>query len=209
MGRLEERFVERRYLVVGRRLELSPTNRPRPTPVGGAVELGEAVEDAHYEIGKTKSGPAVREPVSEVDVRVLAGGFSGVLQGDEDHRPAVACVAQHTYDALHHALRNPKPERRLQLRPPLARKLACAVPSDLVPLHELLPERGELLRQPFRLEGIQPRPREPSPLELADELVALVRFYAPRRVDVDDRHRRQAPRPACRHGCPSTTGCLS
>ncbi len=48
---------------------------------GSAVlALGEAVEDAHYEVGETKSGLAVREPVSEVDVRVLAGGspaFSG------------------------------------------------------------------------------------------------------------------------------------
>src|SRR5215218_5534029 len=62
-----------------------------------------------------------------------------------------------------------------------------AVPGNLVPLHELLQEPGELARQPFRLEGVHPRPREPSPLELADELVALVRLYAPRRVDVDDR----------------------
>src|SRR5215212_8131606 len=35
------------------------------------------------------------------------------------------------------------------------------------------------------------RAPEPSPLELADELVAIVRLYAPRRVDVNDRHRRQ------------------
>src|SRR5215213_4312479 len=173
MSRLEERFVERCYLVVGRRLELSPTDRSRPTLVGGTVELGEAVEDAHYEVGKTKSGPAVREPESEVDVRVLAGGFCGVLRGDEDHRPAVACVAQHAYDAFHHALRNPERKRRLQWRPPLARELARAVAGDLVPLHEFLQEAGELVRQPFRLEEIHPRPREPSPLELADELVAL------------------------------------
>src|SRR5215207_9433549 len=189
MGRLEERFVERRYLVVGRRLELSPTNRPRPTPVGGAVELGEAVEDAHYEVGKTKSGPAVREPVSEVDIRVPAGGFSGVLRGDEDHRPAVACVAQHAYDALHHALRYPARKRRLQRRPPLAREFVRAIAGDLVSLHELLQEPGELAWQPFRLEWVHPRPREPSPLELADELVALVRLYPRRRVDVDDRRR--------------------
>ena len=65
-----------------------------------------------------------------------------------------------------------------------------AVAGGLVPLRELLQEPGELARQPFRLEGVQPRPREPSSLELADELVALVRLYAPRRVDVDDRRRR-------------------
>ena len=47
--------------------------------IGGTVELGEAVEDVYYEVGKTKSGPAVRERVSEVDVGVLAGGVSGVL----------------------------------------------------------------------------------------------------------------------------------
>src|SRR5918994_2748170 len=185
MGHIEERFVERHYLVVGRRLELSPTDRSRPTPVGGAVELGEAVEDAHYEIGKTKSGPVVRERVSEVDVGVLAGGFPGVLRGDEDHRSAVARVAQHAYDALHHALRDPERKRRIQRRPPFAQELARAVAGDLVPLREFLQEPGELVRQPFRLEEVHPGPREPSPLELADELVALVRFYAPRRVDVD------------------------
>src|SRR5215208_1899123 len=191
MGRLEERFVERRYLVVARRLELSPTDRSQPTPVGGAVEPGEAVEDAHYEVGETKSGRAVREPVSEVDVRVLAGGFSGVLRGDEDHRPAVACVAQHAYDALHHALRNPARKRRLQRRPPLARELSRAVAGSLVPLHELLQEPRELARQPFRLEGVHSRPREPTSLELTDELVALVRLYVPWRAHVDDRRRRE------------------
>ena len=45
---------------------------------------------------------AVCEPISEVDIRVLAGGFVGVLLGDEDHRPTVARVAQHAYDAPHH-----------------------------------------------------------------------------------------------------------
>jgi hypothetical protein len=57
VGRLEERFAERVYLGVGRRLELSSTDWSRPTPVGGAVELGQAVEDAYYDVGKTKSGP--------------------------------------------------------------------------------------------------------------------------------------------------------
>jgi hypothetical protein len=172
------------------RLELFPAYNSRLLlMIGSAVELGEAVEDVYYEVGETKSGLVVRERVSEVDVMVLAGGFSGVLQGDEDHRPAVACVAQHAYDALHHALRDPARKRRLQRRPPLARELARAVPGSLVPLPEFLQEPGELVRQPLRLEGIQPRPREPSPLELADKLVALVRLYAPRCVDVDDRRR--------------------
>ena len=66
-----------------------------------------------------------------------------------------------------------------------------AVPGNLVLLRELLQEPRELARQPFRLEGIQPRSREPSTLELAYELVTLVRLYAPRRVDVDDRRLRQ------------------
>src|ERR687894_2401832 len=158
--------------------------------IGATVELGEAVEDVYYEVGKTTSGRSVREPVPEVDVRILAGGFSDAFRGDEDHRPAVACVAQHAYDALHHALRDPARKRRLQRRPSLARDLARAVAGELVPLRELLQEPGELARQPCRLEGIKPQPREPSPLELADELVALVRLYAPRRVDVDDRRRR-------------------
>jgi hypothetical protein len=47
--------------------------------IGGTVELGEAVEDVYYEVGEAKSGPAVRETLSEVDVGVLAGGFSGIL----------------------------------------------------------------------------------------------------------------------------------
>src|ERR671916_1894028 len=105
---------------------------------GGTVELGEAVEDVYYEVGKTKSGWAIREPVSEVDVGVLAGEISGVLQGDEGHRSAVACLAQHAYDALHHALRNPARKRRLQQCPPLAREFARVVPGGLVPLRELL-----------------------------------------------------------------------
>ena len=37
-------------------------------------------------------------------------------------------------------------------------KLARAVPGDLVPLHKLLQEPGELARQPFRLEEVHPRP---------------------------------------------------
>ena len=81
VGHIEERFVERLYLRVGRRLELSPTDRSRTTPVGGTVELGQAVEDINYEVGETKSSRAVRERVPEVDVRVLAGGFSVVLRG--------------------------------------------------------------------------------------------------------------------------------
>src|SRR5215218_38034 len=159
--------------------------------IGRTVVLGEAVEDVYYEVGETESGLVGRERVSEVDVRVLAGEVSGVLRGNEDHRPAVACVAQHAYDALHHALRNPERKRRLQRRPPLARELARAVPGDLVPLREFLQEPGELARQPLRLEGVHPRPREPSSLELADELVALVRLHAPRRGDVYDRRLRQ------------------
>src|ERR687897_438945 len=118
--------------------------------IGDAVKLSEAVEDAHYDVGKALSRLVVREGVSEVDQGALCKWFSRVLSGDEDHRPAVARVAQHAYDALHHALRNPTPEGRLQ-----------------------------------------PRPREPSSLELAEEHVALVRLYAPRRVDVDDRRRRK------------------
>jgi hypothetical protein len=88
--------------------------------IRATVELAETVEDVYYEVGETKPGPVVREPVSEVDVRVLARGFSGVLLGNEDHRPAVACVAQHAYDALHHALRDPARKGRLERRPPLA-----------------------------------------------------------------------------------------
>jgi hypothetical protein len=65
-----------------------------------------------------------------------------------------------------------------------------AVPSGPVPLRELLQEPGELARQPCRLEEVRPRARKRPTLELADKLVALVRLYAPRRVDVDDRHRR-------------------
>src|SRR5215218_6167097 len=95
--------------------------------IGRTVVLGEAVEDVYYEVGETESGLVGRERVSEVDVRVLAGEVSGVLRGDEDHRPAVACVAQHAYDALHHALCDPVRQRRLQRRPPLARELARAV----------------------------------------------------------------------------------
>src|SRR5215210_702020 len=80
VGRFEECFVERLYLVVGRRLELFPAYSSRLLlMIGGTVELGEAVEDVYYEVGKTKLGPAVRERVSEVDVGVLAGGVSGVL----------------------------------------------------------------------------------------------------------------------------------
>src|SRR3712207_6837321 len=100
--------------------------------VGATVESGQAVEDVYYEVGKTTSGRSVREPVSEVDVRILAGGFSDAFRGDEDHRPAVACVAQHAYNALHHALRDPARKRRLKRRPPLARELARAAPGELV-----------------------------------------------------------------------------
>ena len=151
VGRLEERFVERLYLGVGRRLELFPAYSSQLLlMIGGTVELGEAVEDVYYEVGKTKSGPAVCETVSEVDVGVLTGEISGILQGDEDHRPAVACVAQHAYDALHHALCDPVRKSRLQRRPPLARELTRAVAGELVPLHELLQEPRELARQPFR-----------------------------------------------------------
>src|SRR5918997_1096565 len=134
--------------------------------IGATVELGEAVEDVYYEVGKATSGRSVREPVPEVDVRILAGGFSDAFRGDEDHRPAVACVAHHAYDALHHALRNPARKHRLQRRPPLARELARAVPGCLVPLHEFLQESGELARQPFRLEEVLPRAREPPPWSL-------------------------------------------
>ena len=68
--------------------------------------------------------------------------------------------------------------------------------EDLVQRHEVLQEPRELTRKPFRLEGVQPQPRESSPLELADELAALVRLYAPRRVDVDDRRpRKRRPGP--------------
>ena len=41
-------------------------------------------------------------------------------RGDEDNRPAVARGAQHANDALHHALRDPEREIRLQRRPHLA-----------------------------------------------------------------------------------------
>ena len=81
-------------------------------------------------------------------------------------------------------------KRRLQRRPAFAGELARAVPGDLVPLHELLPEPGELVRQPFRSEEVHPNPREPPPLELADELVALVSLQAPRRVNENDRCQR-------------------
>jgi hypothetical protein len=43
--------------------------------IEGFYKPGEAVEDVHYQVGETKSGPAVLERVSEVDVGVLAGGF--------------------------------------------------------------------------------------------------------------------------------------
>src|SRR5829696_8737833 len=119
----------------------------------------------------------------------------------------MACLTQHAYNALHHAPRDPVRNRRLQRRPPLARELARAVPGHLVPLHELLQEPGELARQPFRLEGVHPRPREPSPLQLADELVALVRLYAPRRVDVDDRRRgKRRPGPPASMDVPQSPG---
>src|SRR5215217_3959995 len=95
------------------------------------------------------------------------------------------------YDALHHAFRDPERERRIQWRPHLAREFSHAVPGGLVPLRKLLQKPGELARQPFRLEGVHPRAREPPTLELADELVALVSLYAPRRVHVYDRRRRQ------------------
>src|SRR5918993_1417817 len=48
VGRLEERFVERLYLVVGLRLELFPAYSSRLLLIGGTVELGEAVEDVYY-----------------------------------------------------------------------------------------------------------------------------------------------------------------
>src|SRR5215212_2602046 len=95
------------------------------------------------------------------------------------------------YDALHHAFRDPERERRIQRRPHLAREFSHAVPGGLVPLRKLLQKPGELARQPFRLEGVHPRARESPTLELADELVALVSLYAPRRVHVYDRRRRQ------------------
>ena len=76
VGRLEERLVERLYLGVGRLLELPPTDGRRLLLIGGTVELGEAVEDVHYEVGEAESGPAVREPISEVDVGEFAGVFS-------------------------------------------------------------------------------------------------------------------------------------
>ncbi len=69
MRYLEERFVERRYLVVGRSLELFPAYNSRLLlMIGGTVELGEAVEDVYYEVGKTESSPAVREPVSRTGI---------------------------------------------------------------------------------------------------------------------------------------------
>ena len=82
-------------------------------------------------------GPFVRERVAEVDVGVFAGGFSIVHRGNEDHRPAVACVAQHAYDALHDALCDPVRKGWLQRRPPLAES-PRALAGVLVPLHEIL-----------------------------------------------------------------------
>src|ERR671910_1529321 len=59
VGRLEERLVERGYLVVGRHLELFPVYNSRLLLIGCSVELGQAVEDVYYEVGETESGPDV------------------------------------------------------------------------------------------------------------------------------------------------------
>ena len=99
-------------------LELSPTDGRRLLLIGGTVELGEAVEDVDYEVGEAESGPGCREPISEVDVGEFAGVFSCGLQWDEDDRSAMACLTQHAYDALHHALGDPVRKRRFERRPP-------------------------------------------------------------------------------------------
>ena len=54
MGGFEEGFIKRCYLVVGRLLELSPTDRSSPILIGGPVDLGEPVEDVDYEIQENK-----------------------------------------------------------------------------------------------------------------------------------------------------------